>query len=338
MPRHNGLAVIIDGLPSYQTKEVFMKKAITVLAAAVAALGFSVCSAKTAIVAPNTPVSAQQISQYLGAPTILACLGTAVPEGYVITQYAQSTACVIIPGIPGVQMTFTNYEGLDTFTACSGSPYPKEGSEGGFVITANIISSNCVISNQTPGFASVFRSVESSLLAGYGGGFSACTNSQMPYGFGYSFINIYMSEEENPCHDGYHDSVTQASFTDLRNGSPVCAQSVRPPKNVYLASVAAGLMQSMGCGGGSFEESGIAFHGVPFLLSYQPINGQSEIRVCPGWGPAPEGYVQTGIDESGYYCAVGLAVHCGSDGNCSEGSPVPGPAHIYKLPIYTVLP
>ena len=313
-----------------------MKKAITVLAAAVAALGFSVCSAKTAIVAPNTPVSAQQISQYLGAPTILACLGTNVPEGYVITKYEQSSACGFFPGIPGVQMTFTNYEGLDTFTACSGSPYPKEGSEGGFVITANIISSNCVISNQTPGFASVFRSVESSVP----GNFEACTNSQMPYGFGYESIQmIYMADTENPCHDGYHDSVTQGYLVDLRNGGTVCAQSVRPPKNVYLAYVAAGSIYGTSCGGGHLSdlEGSTLFQGVPFFLTYQPINGQSEISVCPGWGPAPEGYVQTGIDEDGY-CMMGTALQCYGSHDCQMGIPVPGPAHIYKLPIYTVLP
>ncbi|MDR1529143.1 MAG: hypothetical protein LBS40_01810 [Burkholderiales bacterium] len=318
--------------------EIIMKKAIVILITSVIALTLSVIYSVQAdgIVAPNTPVSAQKIQQYIGAPEILTCLGTNVPDGYVITKYEQSSLCGFFPSIPGIQMTFTQYEDLDTFTACSGSPYPQEGEEGGYVIVENKITTDCVLSNKTPGYASVYRSVES-LLEEDDSGFVACTNSQMPYGFGHEYYEI-RPDEPDPCHDGYRDEITSAVYINLANGGEACARSVRPPKNVFIAGAYFNSIFRTVCGAGEYqvdENTSKYISGSTAYLYFEPINGQSEITVCPGWGrSSPEGYVLTEIKEydDDHECYMGEESE-GDDYIMTRGF-----AHVYTLPIYTILP
>ena len=286
------------------------------------------------VMAPDWPVSEEEIRFYVGASEIQACLGTTVPEGYVITRYQSTSACSFFPGVPGVQMTFTRTDGLDEISACSSSPYPSAGVEKGYVVVENRLTDECKINDRTPGLTHVYRSVRSLEEENpYLDTFYVCSNSRHPEGYVVTLrhAETYPGTEVFPCHVGYIDGTHQVTYQMISENSDVvyaCADGPQPPDNYVLTGVDVNIFS---CGYGMHEQSAGSMM-IP-RYEYTKIAGQAVLRVCTGAldRPAPAGYILTGIEES-----EGCVIERYDAG---EGLfNVPGYAQVYTLPIYTILP
>jgi len=254
------------------------------------------------------------------------CLGTQVPEGYVISRYQSSSACGFIPGIPGVELLLLNVEDQNEFTACSASPYPE-----GYVITKNYFTEDCKLNTSSPGLAHVFQSINSLEASGSPDytGFYACSNSQHPPGY---FIMGRGKEDE--CSIDSNDLTLQVYYYKTTESEiHVCAGGPRPPKEYVVVG-----KYPESCG--AMRVDGINEFNLVNLSHkyiYRKPQGEPVIRVCMGLdSTAPAGYIFTGMEE---------------DEACQPDTTAPyepeyysrevdqkGYAHIYKLPFYALLP